>query len=64
MEIKYDAKANLLAAPIPTGWNNDTLLEYLSNCGFSIDTDNEGQVIIYTNLFIQNDGSLRNVPQL
>lgn len=58
--VHYNAEDNRLAAPIPAGWNNDTLLEYLSMCSFSIEQDNDGQIIIYTGLYLRPDGSLHD----
>ena len=45
------------------GWNEDTLIQYLEKHSGNIDSDNEGQIIIYTGLYQHRDGSLHDTPQ-
>lgn len=39
-------------------WNNDTLLALLDGGQFTVDTDNDGQIIIYTGLRMNAQGYL------
>lgn len=43
-------------------WNVDTLLAYLAKHGADTDSDNEGQIVIYTGLYEREDGSLTTIP--
>lgn len=44
-------------------WNMDTLLEYLQKQGASVEQDNTGQLILYTELFEWTDGTLHDEPE-
>lgn len=39
-------------------WNLDTIIEYISKNGAEIGEDNDGQIVIYTNLFENEAGVL------
>lgn len=40
------------------GWNLDDILDYLHKHGAEVDMDNEGQIILYTELYENGDGEL------
>jgi|tagenome__1003787_1003787.scaffolds.fasta_scaffold15581456_1 hypothetical protein len=45
-------------AVIAKGWNVDDILDFLHNYGANIEKDNDGQIIIYTNLYENEEGGL------
>jgi hypothetical protein len=40
------------------GWNLDTIIAYLKEHGASMEMDNDGQIVVYTNLTTGSDGEL------
>jgi hypothetical protein len=44
-------------------WNLDTILEYIGKNGAEIGEDNDGQIVIYTNLFENLAGVLVPFPE-
>jgi hypothetical protein len=45
-------------AVIEKGWNVDDILDWLKRTGASVEKDNEGQIIIYTDLYENEEGGL------
>jgi hypothetical protein len=43
-------------------WNVDSLIEYISTEGATVEQDNDGQIILYTDLWEHADGSLHDEP--
>lgn len=45
------------------GWNVDTLAAHITKHGAEADKDNEGQIILYTDLYEHGDGTLHDHPE-
>lgn len=44
------------------GWNVDDLIAHVQKHGAEIGKDNDGQIVIYTDLFQHTDGALYSDP--
>lgn len=44
------------------GWNLDTIIAYIAEHGASIEEDNYGQIVIYTELAEDDEGRLIVLP--
>lgn len=44
-------------------WNVDDLIAHIRKHGANVEQDNDGQIMLYTDLFIHKDGCLHTHPK-